>query len=106
MEIRNSNLDLNLYKVFYTVAQTKSISKAAEILYVSQPDISYRIKTLEKSLGGELFYRTSKGVQLTPEAEKLYEAVKDCFQSLSVGEKIFTEEQNLENGELYIRMQS
>ena len=42
MENVNNNFDLNLYKVFYTVAETKNISKAAELLYVSQPAISYR----------------------------------------------------------------
>ena len=98
------NFDLNLYKVFLTVAQTKNISKAAELLYISQPAISYDIKMLENALGGKLFYRTSKGVELTPEAEKLYNAVSNSFNILSVGEKIFTEDRNLQTGELSIRM--
>ncbi len=104
MDVNNSNFDLNLYKIFYIVAQTKNISKAAELLYVSQPAISYHIKMLENSLGGKLFYRTSKGVELTPEAEKLYVAVKECYQCLTVGEKIFTEDKDLKQGELYIRL--
>ncbi len=104
MDIINHNFDLNLYKIFYTVAQTKSISKAAELLYVSQPAISYSIKTLETTLGGPLFYRTSKGVELTPEAEKLYNAVSDCYNTLLLGEKIFTEDKDLITGDLYIRM--
>lgn len=98
------NFDLNLYKVFLTVAQTKNISKAAELLYISQPAISYDIKMLENALGGKLFYRTSKGVELTPEAEKLYNAVSNSFNILSVGEKIFTEDRNLQTGELSIRL--
>ena len=98
------NFDLNLYKVFLTVAQTKNISKAAELLYISQPAISYDIKMLESALGGKLFYRTPKGVELTPEAEKLYNAVSNGFNILSVGEKIFTEDRNLQTGELSIRM--
>lgn len=102
MNIINHNFDLNLYKIFYTVAQTKSISKAAELLYVSQPAISYSIKSLEESLGGKLFFRTPKGVKLTPEAEKLYDAVAQCYQSLLVGEKLFTEDSNLISGDLNI----
>ena len=102
MDIINHNFDLNLYKVFYTVAQTKSISKAAELLYVSQPAISYNIKTLEKLLGGQLFFRTTKGVNLTPEAEKLYDAVAQCYHSLLIGEKLFAEDMNLTSGELHI----
>jgi len=50
MDAINHNFDLNLYRVFYMVAQTKSISKAAELLFVSQPAVSYSIKTLEEAL--------------------------------------------------------
>lgn len=102
MDVSKHNFDLNLYKVFYMVAQTKSISKAAELLYVSQPAVSYSIKTLEESLHGQLFFRTPKGVELTPEAEKLYEAVKSSYRSLAIGEKLFTEDKNLITGDLYI----
>lgn len=106
MDTIHHNFDLNLYKIFYTVAGTKSISKAAEILYVSQPAVSYSIKTLEEALGGKLFFRTPKGVELTPEAEKLYASVKNSYHSLSIGEKLFTEDKNLATGDLYVRMQS
>lgn len=102
MDIIKNNFDLNLYKVFYTVAQTKNISKASEILYVSQPAISYNIKSLEEALGGKLFYRTPKGVELTPEAEKLYESIKESFQALEVGERIFKEDKELKKGVLNI----
>lgn len=104
MDIINHNFDLNLYRVFYMVAQTKSISKAAELLFVSQPAVSYSIKTLEEALGGKLFFRTPKGVQLTPEAEKLYDAVKNSYRSLTAGEKLFTEDKDLTTGDLYIRL--
>lgn len=83
---------------------TRSISKAAELLFVSQPAVSYSIKTLEEALGGKLFFRTPKGVELTPEAKKLYDAVKSSYHYLSVGEKLFTEDKNLVSGDLYIRM--
>ena len=43
------NIDLNLYKVFFTVANCKNISRAAEVLFVSQPAVSKSIKTLENS---------------------------------------------------------
>ena len=102
MESLNYNFDLNLYHVFYVVAQTKSISKAAELLFVSQPAVSYSIKTLEDALGGSLFFRTPKGVELTPEAEKLYDAVKSSYRSLAMGEKLFKEDKELMTGDLYI----
>lgn len=49
-----------------TVQQTKSFSKAAELLFVSQPALSQYIKRLEKRLGIELFYRNRTQVLLTP----------------------------------------
>ncbi len=61
------NIDLNLYKVFFVVANCKNISRAAEVLFVSQPAVSKSIKTLETSLNVNLFSRSSKGVNLTPE---------------------------------------
>ena len=45
-----NNIDLNLYKIFLCVAECGSISKASELLYVSQPAVSYSIKTLESKL--------------------------------------------------------
>ena len=57
--------DLNLLRVFFYVAKTEKISKAAEILNVSQPAISQHIKTLEEQAGFKLFTRSKKGVKLT-----------------------------------------
>ena len=48
-----------------TVADTQSMNKAAEVLYVSQPSLTNGIKELEKELGITIFYRTGKGVTLT-----------------------------------------
>ena len=60
------NIDLELYKVFY-VAHTKHMTKASEELHISQPAISQSIKKLENQLGGTLFLRSNKGMQLSNE---------------------------------------
>ena len=57
MNIYNNNLDFNKYKVFYAVAECQSFSKAAEVLYISQPAISHAIKELENGLNIKLFIR-------------------------------------------------
>ena len=49
------------YKIFYEVARTGNISKAAKELYISQPAISKAIGKLEESLNTTLFFRSSKG---------------------------------------------
>jgi len=71
--------DLNLLRVFYHVAKTEQISKAAEILNVSQPAISQQIKTLEDQIGFKLFSRSKKGVKLTQEAEEIFSYCKNIF---------------------------
>ena len=71
--------DLNLLRVFYHVAKTEQISKAAEILNVSQPAISQQIKSLEDQIGFKLFSRSKKGVKLTQDAEEIFAYCKNIF---------------------------
>jgi DNA-binding transcriptional LysR family regulator len=52
------------------VEKTKSISKAAENLYMNQPNLSRAIKDLEQSMGIKVFKRNSKGITVTPEGEE------------------------------------
>ena len=58
-------VNLELYKVFYTVARCGSLTKAAEELYISQPAVSQAIKQLENQLGTPLFNRMHKGMELS-----------------------------------------
>lgn len=57
---------------FIAVAEAGTFMAAAEILHISQPALSYNIKRLEQSLGVELFYRSVRGIELTPYGETLY----------------------------------
>ncbi len=68
--------NLSSYRIFYAVANTENISRAAKELYISQPAISKSIQKLEENLGVKLFERSSRGVTLTPEGELLYTHVK------------------------------
>ena len=69
------------------MARCGNISRAAKELYISQPAISKAIGKLEESLGTRLFLRNSRGVQLTPEGNVLFQHVAAAFDSLSRGEK-------------------
>ena len=71
------DVNFQLYKMFYVVANNKSISKGAEELMISQPAVTQSIKMLEGQLGVTLFVRTKKGVILTDEGEELYKYVKE-----------------------------
>lgn len=81
------NINLELYKVFYYVAINKNITKAANILLISQPAITQSIKKLEDEIGYKLFYRTSKGVELTSYGEELLENIKNPIEKLNNSRK-------------------
>ncbi len=78
---------LSQYKIFYEVARTGNISKAAKELYISQPAISKAISKLEESLNTTLFLRSSRGVSLTEEGQLLFEYVCSAFDALNRGEE-------------------
>ena len=95
-------VNLEYYRVFYYVAKLKSITLAADELFISQPAVSQAIKHLENTLGGSLFIRTPKGVRLTPEGELLNIYVAQGYESLLQGENKYKELFMLEAGEIRI----
>jgi len=94
--------NLEYYKIFYYVAKLNSITLAAEELFISQPAVSQAIKKLENSIGGNLFLRTPKGVQLTTEGEVLYTYVSQGYEYIVLGERKFKELLSIEVGEIRI----
>lgn len=77
------NVDLELYRIFYTVAKYENISKATQELYISQPAITQRINNLEKQLNIKLFYRNPTGMKLTNEGKQLFNYVKDSIETMN-----------------------
>ncbi len=100
------NKDLNLYKIFLTLYEQKSISKTADLLYVSQPAISYSLKELENQLGYGLFYRTYKGLEPTLESKELYSYISTAFNIIEDGEEHIRRMNNLNVGVIKIGVQS
>lgn len=93
---------LSQYKIFYEVARTGNISKAAKELYISQPAISKSISKLEDSLGVSLFIRNSRGVQLTAEGELLFHHTQTAFKALDEGERELKRIQEFNIGQIRI----
>ena len=75
------------------IAKTGSINKAAENLYMAQPNLSRAIKELENSLGIAIFERTSRGMILTQEGEMLLAHAERVLQSLDEMESMFRDGQ-------------
>lgn len=100
------NQSLSSYRIFYTVANTGNISKAAKELYISQPAISKSIQKLEESVGCRLFSRSSRGVVLTDEGRLLYDHVRSAFETLTLGEEKLKRSIELGVGHLKIGVSS
>ena len=92
-------VNLDLYRVFYTVAKCGSLTKAAEELYISQPAVSQAVKQLENQLGGKLFNRTHKGMELSDTGGKqIFATVEKALQLLSEADTKYSELKNTATG--------
>src|SRR5438105_15850750 len=74
----------NLYPlhVFRSVARSRSVTHAAQELFVSQPAVSKHLRTLETRLGAVLFERTSSGMLLTRAGEAVFDWANRLFAKL------------------------
>ena len=97
-------MDINyeLYKVFYHVANTLSFSEASKQLFISQSAVSQSIKVLERKLNQPLFIRSTKRVQLTPEGEILLKHIEPAMNLIKQGENQLLEANTLNGGQLRI----
>ncbi|MCF6277841.1 MAG: LysR family transcriptional regulator, partial [Anaerolineales bacterium] len=81
------SLDDHKLRVFCTVAETKSFSKASEIIHLTQTAVSLQIQALEELYETKLFDRTSSAVTLTPAGEILYKYAKHILALYASAEK-------------------
>lgn len=95
-------INLEWYRVFFWIARTGSLTKAALRLHITQPAVSHTIKQLESALGGPLFFRTPKGATLTNEGQVLYRHLEQAFAAIEIGEKAIADMNELHAGEVTI----
>lgn len=81
-------MDIYQLKTFVAVAREASITRASELLHLSQPAVSAHIKALEEALGLALFERTARGMSLTRDGERL---LAKAEQTLSVHQELMDE---------------
>jgi len=72
-------LNLNHLRYFYVTAQMKSVTRAAELLSISQPSLSQQLNAFEESVGFPLYFRNGRGLDLTPKGKILYEKAASVF---------------------------
>ena len=75
------------YRIFYYVATYKSFTKAAEMLNNNQPNITRCMNNLETELNCKLFVRSTRGITLTPEGERLYSHISAAYKQITMGEE-------------------
>lgn len=82
---------MNILHLKYAVevAKTHSISKAAENLYMGQPNLSRAIKELEENLGITIFRRTSKGIVTTPDGDEFLRRARKIVAQVDEVEEIY-----------------
>ena len=73
-------MKLQQLRYFYAACTHKSISRAAEILHVSQPSVSMAIRDLEREFGAPLISRCYKGFVLTEEGIALEEMAESLLR--------------------------
>ncbi len=76
------DLDLNLLRVFLVVADARSVTRAAERLYLTQPAVSAAIKRLDRAVGASLFARQGRGLVLTARGAELATRVRPHLEKL------------------------
>ena len=82
-----SKLDLHCLIVFYFVANEASITAAAEKLYLTQPTVTYHIRSLERNVGIKLLDVKRQKISLTPAGQGLYKYVSEIYEQMTGAEK-------------------
>lgn len=96
------DINFELYKVFYTVAKAGNFSAAAKDLFITQSAVSQSIKSLEESIGSQLFIRGSRNVKLTAVGEMLLGHVEQAYNLIKTAENKILSMKSLALGEMKI----
>jgi DNA-binding transcriptional LysR family regulator len=92
-------MDLKLLKAFVGVAEHGTVSKAADVLHITQPALSRQIRSLEQQVGFELFERIGRGICLTPRGTQL---LAECQTLLTQADALSERTRQLRRGDLQV----
>jgi len=94
-------LEIRILRYFLAVAREENMTRAAEMLHVTQPTLSKALKSLEEELGKKLFTRHSFSIALTEEGALLRDRAEDLISMADKIEKEFLSLDDLTGGDLY-----
>ena len=95
-------MDWDKLKIFHTVAEAGSFTKATIVLNLSQSAISRQIQSLENDLKIKLFERHARGLSLTDNGEYLFKTAHEVISKLKDVENILTETKNRSTGKIVV----
>ena len=95
-------MELRTLRYFLAVAREENMTKAAEMLHVTQPTLSKALKSLEEELGKKLFERHSFSISLTEEGVLLRDRAEDLVTMADKIEKEFVSLDDIQGGELFL----
>src|SRR5262245_43020071 len=92
-------MDLRLLKSFVGVTEHGTVSKAAEVMRITQPALSRQIRSLEQQTGLKLFKRAGRGLSLTPYGEQF---LHECRALLSHSNSFDERMRQMRRGDLHV----
>lgn len=95
-------MELRQFKYFLAVAREQSISKAAEALYVTQPNLSRQMQNLESEIGKQLFIRGAKKITLTQTGQLLRKRAEEILELYNQTEAELNTPVSDVSGDIYI----
>ena len=99
--IEGRPMEIRTLRYFLAVAREENMTRAGELLHVSQPTLSKALKSLEDELGKKLFVRHSFSISLTEEGALLRDRAEDLLTMADKIEKEFLSLDDIEGGDLY-----
>ena len=81
-------MDTKDFTILKILGETGSITRAAELLFMTQPALSKRIKLMEAEFGRELLIRSHQGIHFTPAGEKVLQFSKGAALAMDKHENL------------------
>lgn len=95
-------MDWDKLRIFYTVANDKSFTRAGETLNLSQSAVSRQVSMLEDNLQVPLFHRHARGLLLTEQGDILYRTVTDVYSKLAATQNALMDSRERPKGPLKV----
>src|SRR5271165_5898529 len=93
-------LNLDQLRIFQAVAQSRSFTRAADLVHLTQPGISKHIKQMEEYFGVPLFNRSGRKVTLTEPGQVLFDATQEIIATIEAAERRIDDLKGLRGGKL------